>query len=124
MKILFVINMLSMGGAERVASRLCTFWSKTNEVTIFQTSYSDSSDYCISDTIKHINPCEHKRLSRLKLIKILRKTIKEIKPDVVVSFIDSGHFYTSLACSGLKVIHICSERNDPYNVPKQKFLEL
>ncbi len=124
MKILFVINMLSTGGAERVASRLCSYWAKNHEVTIFQTSFNNKKEYFLADEIRYINPCDEKRLSRLQLIRKLRKAVKTSKPDVVVSFLDTGHFYTSLACMGLKTIHVCSERNDPYNVPKQKIFRI
>ena len=45
-------------------------------------------------------------------------TVNQIKPDVVISFINSGHFYTSLALIGKKIPHICSERNNPKCNPK------
>ena len=117
MKIYFVINAMSMGGAERVASRLCNEWCKENDVTIIQTSYTDATDYEIDKRINYINLCQEKRLSRFTLIKKMSVLFKDNRPDVVVSFIDTGHFYASIASKKHNIPHVCSERNDPKIVP-------
>lgn len=124
MKICFVINTLSTGGAERVAARLSSCWADNNDVTLVLTSFSKRQDYKISERINVINTCEKKRINRFSLIRKLRKIFKEIKPDVIVSFIDTGHFYVSLANRHLKFKHVCSERNDPYTIPKSKLQRL
>ena len=46
-------------------------------------------------------------------VEALRKTLKEVEPDVVLSFLGSTNIITVAACHGLRCRVVISERNDP-----------
>jgi glycosyltransferase involved in cell wall biosynthesis len=60
----------------------------------------------------------------LKHLKILRKSIIDYKPDVIISFIKEAGAITALASYGLKHPLVFSERCDPSNRPKGFFQKI
>lgn len=63
------------------------------------------------------NPLPRNKLTEyLFSIVNVRKQIKKIRPDVVISWRCNAAFFVNLASLGLKVKTIFSERNDPNNV--------
>lgn len=116
-KIVFVIGKLSKGGAERVVSILANKFTTNHNVTIIIMSKSEIT-YDIEPEIKIINLKEQlvNNLGPFKIVEKLarlRKLLKEIKPDVVISFLSDINIYTILANVGLKTTIIVSERNYP-----------
>lgn len=128
-KIIFYINTINRGGAERVLVNLANYFSDFNSC-IFVTSYSTSEEYELKKNIKRIN-LENKvnhfnKISRnITRILRLRKILKQEKPDVIISFMGEPNYRAIISSLGLNVKKIISVRNDPnkeYSGKLSKFL--
>lgn len=118
MKILFYINAIHHGGAERVICNLATQFSEHGDDCILTTSFCDNWEYHFGEKVRRIALFESQLnygfLRRnISLIRRLRKILKIEKPDVVVSFMAEPNFRTLIATRGLNVKTIVSVRNDP-----------
>lgn len=124
MNILFAVDSLNSGGAERVVSTLANeLTTLGHEVSIILVSTSENkSFYPLSPKINLCCLNEHSYSRGFKRIFRLRKTIKQISPDVVISFLPHINIYTYFALLGLKICHIVSERNNPYTDPKNRLI--
>lgn len=120
MKILFCINTMTKGGAERVVSNLSNHFIKKNEVAIL-TMLDKNLAYELNNEIDYssMKVTEKKRnifgkiLSFMNTARKYIKYIKSIKPDVIVSFLPYSSFYSIIAGKCLKIPVIVSIRNDP-----------
>ena len=116
MKVLFVTGSMGRGGAERVISIISNEFVKAGwDVSIMQLLYSNC-DYPLSDEIRVVdvsNPQKNQTLDTPRLIRAVRREIRDYKPDAVVSFMMTINIVTAFACKGLNVRFIPSERNDP-----------
>lgn len=120
---MFVIGVLSNGGAERVISILAKEMSnKGHEVSIV-TVFGDNNNY-VTDKRITLYPIKQKYKNKmLRAMEIVRKTrqlIKQQNPDLIISFDATINIYTILACTFLPNKLIVSERNDPYQYPGNK----
>ena len=108
MKVIIVIGIFGLGGAERVSLNLANWMSlqSDNKVTIVALSRAKGQSY-------PINGLDFIELNRKLPILALRKVLKEKKPDVVLTMCTPMCIYTVPALFGLRVKHIVSERNDP-----------
>ena len=117
MKLLFYINSIHQGGAERVISNLATQFSSGGHEVVLVTSFKDDWEYSVGEKVKRILLFENKIKGAIKrnllLIKKLRKNIKEFKPDAVVSFMAEPNFRSIIATRGLKCKLFLSVRSDP-----------
>lgn len=117
MTITFIISSLSSGGAERVLSNLANNLSKKHEIKIITFS-SKNSFYDLSKNIEHIKLDllqESKNIftslyNTIKRIKVLRKTLKSINPDVNISFMLHTNLLATIASVLNKQKIIISER--------------
>lgn len=118
MKILFYINAIHHGGAERVMCNLATQFSEHGHECVLTTSFRDDWEYSFGKEVKRVALFE----SRLKYgflkrnifyVKKLRKILKEEKPDVVVAFMAEPNFRAIMASVGLNNKVVISVRNDP-----------
>ena len=121
MKILFVIDSLQHGGAERVASVLCNYFARENDVIIMTTA-SCESDYAIDKKIKIISTdCNKKRLKENLIQKNTRRVTSIIKVlgkqevDVIVAFMGEPIVRAVIAGKIKRVPIVASLRNDPSN---------
>jgi len=118
MKVLFYINSIHEGGAERVMVNLSDHFAKCGCAVVFVTSFVDSWEYPLNPNIKRLSleqeqiKCGFLKRNYIR-IKNLRKICKVEKPDVVVSFMGENNFRAILATRGLKTKTIVSVRNDP-----------
>ena len=117
-KIMFYINAINGGGAERVMVNLAKYFSENGYDTLLVTSFRDTWEYPVADSVKRLSLEEQEiKQSRLKrnLSRIfkLRKMCKEEKPDILVSFMEEPNFRAILATRGLPVKTLVSVRNDP-----------
>lgn len=117
-KIMFYINAIHDGGAERVMINLADYFSRQGYKTILVTSFRDTWEYTVPNAVKRITLEEHEiKQSKLKRnitrIKRLRKLCKDEKPDILVSFMAEPNFRAILATWGLPVKNLISVRNDP-----------
>lgn len=118
MKILFYINAIHDGGAERVMVNLAKYFSDIGYETILVTSFRDTWEYKIEGNVKRLtleeNEIKQGKIKRnfSRIIK-LRDILKKEKPDVAVSFMAEPNFRLLVASLGLNVKTIVSVRNDP-----------
>jgi GalNAc-alpha-(1->4)-GalNAc-alpha-(1->3)-diNAcBac-PP-undecaprenol alpha-1,4-N-acetyl-D-galactosaminyltransferase len=123
MKILFVLNTLAMGGAERVGSQLCNAWAAQGHEVMFVHSFSGGPQnfYTLDPAIsqKSLGSLEGKRstLDILRRMFRLRNLTKEFQPDVIVSFLTNVNLLMIAATVGLGVRRIVAERTDPVEMP-------
>lgn len=117
MKLLFYINAIHHGGAERVMVNLTKDFAEAGYETVLVTSFTDTWEYPVDSRVKRISLSEEIPKGFLKrnyfLVKRLRAVIKEEKPDSVVSFMAEPNFRMLLATVGIKCRKIVSIRNDP-----------
>lgn len=124
MTILFVIQGMRSGGAERVMSLLCNNISQRgNKVILAITETMEDFAYQVSSSVDVIDVTAktgNAQKTRMKQIQNLRKLYKERKPDVVVSFITRTNICAVIAGLGLNIPIIVSERNNPKVDPASK----
>ena len=117
MKIIFYINAIHHGGAERVMCNLASQFVETGNECILITSFIAGWEYPLNEKVKRISlydkPIKGRASRNFKLVKKLRTVIKNESPDVVISFMAEPNFRTIIAARGLKVKTIVSVRNDP-----------
>ena len=122
-KILFYINTLRHGGAERVISNLASEFSKHNYKVVLVTSFKCEEEYTVHKNVKRVylyekNINENFFSKNLKFVKRLRQIIKYENPNVSVSFMAEPNFRLLIATLGMKTKKVISVRNDPnYEYP-------
>lgn len=119
MKILFYINTLGKGGAERVVTNLANQFENKNYEVLLATSYIVEEEYKTNSNVKKIILGNHNKSSRnrifknINIIRQLRKIIEDVKPDLMVSFMREPVVRALIASRKLDVKNIISIRNDP-----------
>lgn len=115
MKILFFINSIGYGGAERVITNLANQFSAKGHEILFVTSIKKENEYPLSNNIKRIVLIKKsgRLLKNLSFVKQLRRILKEESPQCAVSFMAESNFRLLVAARGLKIRTIISVRNDP-----------
>ncbi len=118
MKILFVINTLSSGGAERVLSELANYFADVYNYDTYILTISKYEDfYEISKNIKliklNIENNKYSIINSFERVSKLVKSINKIKPDIIISFMTSTNIESIIASKLLKIPIIISERANP-----------
>jgi glycosyltransferase involved in cell wall biosynthesis len=127
MRITLVISSLDRGGAERVISVLASHWAQQGkDVTLLSFDQGEPPAYPIHPSVKLRSLCLFATsthfitaiFQNIHRIKVLRRAIRESKPDIVISFMDTTNVLTLLATRGFGKPVIVSERIDPslYNI--------
>lgn len=118
--ILFHINSLGRGGAERVVSILSAEFLKRGFEVGIATEWESEKEYPLAPGIKRYNvglseEDEKKgRISKiLRRYTNLRNLVKSIKPGTVISFCNKANFRASVALRNLPTKLIVSVRNNP-----------
>ena len=118
MKIMLYINSLGKGGAERVMTILANNLSQNHEI-IMVNSFKLKNEYVLNSNVKRyiLDINDLNSISFIKKnyyrTKKLRKLIKNIKPDICLSFIAEANFRNIIACAFLNCKAVVSVRNDP-----------
>ena len=113
-KILFVSGSLNRGGAQRVISLLANKYAEMGWEVHIALILFNVVGYEISDNIVIHDLAHGKSVKNaFKWIKELKKTIKDVAPSVIVSFVGRINLITMLAAKGSGVPVVLSERNDP-----------
>lgn len=117
MKLLFYLNTIGQGGAERVMVNLANNCACLEDDCVFVTTFPEGWEYSLLSNIKRVNLTK-KRIDgfitrNFYLVKELRNVIKREKPDTVVSFMAEPNFRILLATIGMQCRKIISVRNDP-----------
>lgn len=122
MRLTLVISSLARGGAERVLSILAGAWAEQgHEVTLLSFDHGEAPAYALHPSVTRLSlgllEESHGALQgvrrNLGRIRILRRAIRQSRPDLVVSFLDRVNVLTLLATLWMRVPVIVSERIDP-----------
>lgn len=117
--LLFYINAINGGGAERVILQLAKHFADAGYRSVLVTSFVDAgNEYPVPENVTRLSieqeQIKQSRLMRnLSRIRALRKICKREKPAAVISFMREPNFRAILATLGLPVKTIVSVRNDP-----------
>ena len=115
-----MVHSLQAGGMERVMVELAGYFSKKETVEVHLILYGINRDifYALpADVILH-KPSfafddNRRKISSLKTLGYLRRIIKEIKPDAVLSFGEYWNNFVLLATLGLPYPVFVSDRSQP-----------
>ncbi len=116
--LLFYINAIHEGGAERVIIQVARHFALCGYRSILVTSYVDKNEYPVPCEVERISiedeEIKQSRLKRnLSRIAALRKLCKKHKPAAIISFMAEPNLRNIIATLGLKTRSIVSVRNDP-----------
>lgn len=122
MKICLVINSLSSGGAERVATTLANYWAEKGwSVTLVTFAGIDQDFYSVADKVRRISlnlTCEstgtlNGLMNNLKRLNALRQALQIEQADIAIGFMPSANILSGLACLGIKTVAFGSEHVHP-----------
>ena len=119
--IVIIVSAMNMGGAQRVVSILCNYWSKNGYVVTLICTYTGGkiNYYKLNKdvTLKYLinNPYfpKHKSFNLVWKLINLRRLIKSQKPDIVISFLTRVNVASVLSTLGTKNNLILCERTWP-----------
>lgn len=119
-KIMFHLNSLGKGGAERVVSLLANEFVKYGVEVVIATEWQAEEEYEVEKTVRRIHAGllkEDETASRLAKqwirIRNLRKVLLKERPDVLISFCVKANYRAMMASTGTGIPVIVSVRNDP-----------
>lgn len=119
-KILFHINSLGKGGAERVVSVLSRYFAEDGYQVVIVTLWRAGEEYELSKAVRRIDLGElaagrpgGRRLLALRRFTDLRRVIRREQPGMVISFCVKANFRSAFAMLGMKTPLLVSVRNDP-----------
>lgn len=115
-KIAFILGSMGKGGAERVISILSKYYADKEWDTNICVLLSNDLEYTLDKSTKFwdFSGNTESRIKRIPLwLKSIRHFVKDNKIDVVVSFAARINVLVMMACAGLNVRIVVSERNDP-----------
>lgn len=117
-KILFYMNTIGFGGAERVIVNLANKFSDNDYNVIFITSFKVEDEYLLNNKINRFilendNVKRYFLWKNISRIKKIRNICKKEKPDLIVSFMAEPNFRAIIATLFLGVKRLISIRNDP-----------
>lgn len=117
MKILFVIRDMVVGGAgKQLALTANALSAKGHDVFVY-TYFGGALQHVLNENVTYVaqNPVPRNKITEYLFSSWnIRKQIKRLCPDVVISWRCNAGCFTVLASIGLKVKTIFSERTDPY----------
>ena len=124
MRLCFMIYAMSSGGAERVLSELANHYARKgiHDVHLITLQPKGTSPFYPLDPaitlhqlgLNQTGSGGFSKVKRvLKRLFAMRRTLKDLKPQKIISFVDEMNIATLLATFGLRIPVIISERTDP-----------
>lgn len=117
MKILFVIRDMFVGGAGKQLALTANALADYGYNVFIYSYYGLELNQTLNDSVKFITPKslqKNKFAEYIGAILNIRKQIKKIKPDILISWRSNAGCFSKLASLGLNVKTVFSERTDPY----------
>ncbi len=124
MKILFMIPRLTYSGAPKMMAWVANNMAKKGHEVHLVTFFSEEQARVLHENVETHSLGVRQSESRLvrnttgmaKTLSALHKTVRKVKPDIVVSFLDSvGYVYLPIGRLLTKSKFVASERVDPYS---------
>ena len=119
-KVLFAVSTLTSGGAERVVSVWASQLAFSGYDVSILLSGRTENEYVISDKINVycIAPLYNDvaSLSYVKRLRNMRRIIKDVNPDVIISFLPKMQIWMMLASFGLRKKKIETVRISPWDM--------
>lgn len=119
-KIMFHLNSMGKGGAERVVSLLANEFAGKGYEVIVATEWFSEEEYELKSGVRRIHAGlseKEEKASRIAKqwfrIKNFRKVLVEEQPDVLISFCVKANYRAMMASTGTDIPVIVSVRNDP-----------
>ena len=119
-KIMFHLNSLGKGGAERVVSLLANEFVKNGVEVIIATEWYSEEEYKLEAGVKRVHAGLSQRQEKASRIAKqwyrihnLRKVLLKEKPDVLLSFCVKANYRAMMAATASRIPVITSVRNDP-----------
>ncbi|MFR9234081.1 MAG: glycosyltransferase [Eisenbergiella massiliensis] len=119
-KIIFHINSLEQGGAERVITNLAHQFAAEGYEVYIATEWYAENEFRIDKSITRVHVglnAEEEGKGRIAKLRIrekrLRAFIKKVRPDVVVAFCHKANYRAITAALGTGIPVIVSVRTDP-----------
>lgn len=123
MHIAIVTRNMNAGGAERVIAQLLKNWTGQGvQCSLFSMEPSERF-YSIPSPVKcydvsHFS--EQIYINKIRKYAYLRKTLKQLRPDIVLSMPEEIGIYVGFALVGTGIPLVVSERNNPWTMPYKK----
>lgn len=123
MKMVLIISSLRSGGAERVLSILANHWQASrHEIHLITIDNKDSDFYVVNQGIHRYSldmatasvGVFSGAIANIKRISKIRHLCESIRPEIVISFIDSTNILSSIVLIGTSIPLVVSERIDPF----------
>ncbi len=111
------------GGCERVIAQLANWFIENNINCTIITEVNEPCFYSIKKEVKIISLSSKSRIGKKGLLGAytkMRKLIKGIDPDVVLSMPEKVNVWTALSLVGTGIPRVVSERNNPAIYPPSK----
>ncbi len=118
-KIMFYIDSLRRGGAQRVMANLADYFATAGyDVVLVNDFVQKGTDhYNVSDNVERIYLRDDNSgnviIKNISRVLRLRRIIKDKKPDLILSFLGRPNKRMLIASLGIKVKKVVSVRNDP-----------
>ncbi len=123
MRIALIIPVLAEGGAGRVMVNMANYWVAADHVVTLFTFESehqppfykvdDRVDFCYLRIEKHSVSFRDRLVNNWDRSKTIRRAVISARPDVVISFIDTGNVRVLLSLLGAGIPVVISERVHP-----------
>ena len=123
MHIAIVTSNLSAGGAERVIAQLLGEWSENDVKCSLILLNQQEIFYSIPKKVDlyEIGKLHNKHyIDKIKKYSAVRKLVKKIKPDIVLTMPEEIGIYVIGSLIGTKYPTVVSERNNPWVMPDKK----
>jgi GalNAc-alpha-(1->4)-GalNAc-alpha-(1->3)-diNAcBac-PP-undecaprenol alpha-1,4-N-acetyl-D-galactosaminyltransferase len=126
MRIMLAVSSMTAGGAERVAATLVNHWSAQGyQVCLLTIASADLDFYALDQRVTRISlnlNCAsrnswHFVTGNLKRVRKLRSAIRDYKPQLILSFMDTTNVRMLLATIGTGIPVIVEEHIDPTQHP-------
>jgi glycosyltransferase involved in cell wall biosynthesis len=120
MKLLFYINTISNGGAERVIVNLATELSKRGHNCTLLTTFREDWEYQYGENVKRLSFYEERPNSFFKrnveIIFLLNKLVRKNKYDLLITFMNEPNIRGIISTFGTSTKSVISVRNDPKKI--------
>lgn len=119
-KIVFHLNCLEQGGAERVVTNLANRFVREDYQVIIATEWYGENEFQIDERIRRVHvglktgdEKKHRLVQFLLRVKYLRDFLKKEKPDILIPFARKALYRGLMAAYFMKIPVLISVRTDP-----------